>query len=153
MTGSVLPFPNIVELFDLKQKLHVYLNSYGCGKKKPYDAEMDRAFNELFHDQFVHGMDGERSLDKRQMREIVKMFMSAGTAADVVLFKPLEEELTFEVKLHITNKLGEWHTHSRGTIRDGQLIRLEAYDEEAKDTYRKWQVLSELYSKVQGMRA
>ena len=123
--------PSIASFDDMKQKIEAYLNVYD-GTVKPYQ-EMQHTFEGLFHEKFSHTMDG-RPIDKDQMRETVRIFLSIGTKADLILYNPLDD-CTFEVKLHIVNRLADLQTHSKGTIQGGQLIKLEAY-EDAQATYK-----------------
>ena len=89
---------------------------------------MQHTFEGLFHETFRHTMDGI-PISKDQMRDMVKIFLSIGTEADLVFYKPLDD-CTFEFKLHIVSRLADLQTHSKGTIQGGQLIKLET-DEDA----------------------
>lgn len=128
--------PLVANFDDLKQKLHAYINVYD-GKVKTF-KDMESAFESLFHEEFVHTMDG-KLINRDQMRETVKIFLSAGTYADLTLFKPLDGQ-TFEVKLLVINKHTQVNSHSKGTVKDGKIIKLESY-EDSKRVYKKWQRL------------
>mmetsp|Transcript_30531 Transcript_30531/g.52099 ORF Transcript_30531/g.52099 Transcript_30531/m.52099 type:complete len:307 (+) Transcript_30531:56-976(+) len=116
----------------MKDRFQDYLGVYD-GKVKPYQ-EMQDMFESLFHDSFIHTMDG-RPIDKDQMRELAKLFLSVGTKIDLIFFKPLDKS-TFEVKLRIINRIADVQSHSKVTIRGGQIVRFEAY-EDAKAAYEK----------------
>jgi len=130
---------NFVDFEDTMQKINAYIRVYD-GKSKSY-SEMEGAFEDLFHDEFVHTM-SERPIDKYQLRETVKTFLSAGTKAELLLFKPLDHT-TFEVRLHFANHLADTCTHSMGIIKDGKIVKLEAYGD-AIETYKKWEKIVEL---------
>lgn len=128
--------PLVTNFDDLKQKIHAYLNVYD-GKVKTF-KDMENAFESLFHEDFVHAMDG-KPINRDQMRETVKIFLSVGTYADLTLFRPLDGQ-TFEVKLLVINKHTQVSSHSKGTVKDGKIIKLESY-EDSKKIYKKWQRL------------
>mmetsp|Transcript_16794 Transcript_16794/g.35507 ORF Transcript_16794/g.35507 Transcript_16794/m.35507 type:complete len:325 (+) Transcript_16794:120-1094(+) len=114
---------NIPDLDGVIHKYQDYLSIYD-GTVKPCH-EMENDFEDLFHDDFEHSLDG-RPIDKEQMREVMKTFLSIGTSMELILYMPLDE-CTFEAKLQITNRLGKVQTHSKGTIQEGKLIKFEAY--------------------------
>lgn len=120
----------------IRDKIQAYIDVYD-GTEKAYE-EMAEPFEALFHDDFTHTMDGN-SINKHQMRDIVKTFLSTGSKVELLLFKPLDDE-TFKVKLHVVNKLADLKSHSKATVRDGKIVRLGAY-EDAKQTYSKWNKL------------
>ena len=121
------------EVISIKEKIQAYLDVYD-GTEKAYE-EMAEPFEALFHDDFIHTMDGN-PINKDQMRDTVKIFLSTGSWVELLLFKPLDDQ-TFEVKLHVVNSLTDLYSHSKGTVRGGKIIRLQAY-EDAKQTYSKW---------------
>ena len=92
---------------------------------------MENAFKDLFHDNFVHMINGSRTVNKVKMRDAVSIFLSRGTKASLILFKQLDENRV-EAKLHIVSDHGEAILHSVGTVKDGKLLKLEPY-EDAKD--------------------
>lgn len=117
----------------MKRKIQAYLTVYH-GEVKSYD-QMEEGFEGIFHEDFTHTMYG-RPIDKNQMRDAVKIFLSKGTKAELLLYKPLGDS-TFEITLRFVNPLANSLAHSKGTIKDGKIIRLRAYDD-AKPTYREW---------------
>eukprot|EP01083_Nonionella_stella_P225309 801169_1 len=137
MVSSVLP--TIVEFDNLRQKIEAYLRVYD-GKAKSY-KEMEGKFEDLFHEDFIHIM-SRRPIDKYQLRESVETFLSIGTKAELLLYKPLDDH-TFEIKFHFLNHIADSCTHSKGTIKDGKIVMLEAY-KNANSTYRHWEDIVEL---------
>eukprot|EP00581_Thalassiosira_minuscula_P005175 CAMPEP_0183735996 /NCGR_PEP_ID=MMETSP0737-20130205/48174_1 /TAXON_ID=385413 /ORGANISM="Thalassiosira miniscula, Strain CCMP1093" /LENGTH=290 /DNA_ID=CAMNT_0025969889 /DNA_START=128 /DNA_END=998 /DNA_ORIENTATION=- len=118
----------------MKRKFQSYISVYD-GTVKPY-KDVESEFEGLFHDDFVHTLDG-RPIDKKQMRDVIKILLSIGTKVDLVLYKPLDES-TFEAKLKIFNRiLNNVQTHSKGTIQEGQLVKFEAYEDASKVTFAR----------------
>lgn len=127
--------PSIANFDDMKQKLQAYLHVYD-GEVKSC-REMEDVFEGLFHEAFSYTLYGRHIIDKEPMRDISKTFLSMGTKADLILYKPLDN-CTFEVKLHFANQLVDLQTHLKGTVQDWKLIKLEAY-KDAKPTHSNWQ--------------
>lgn len=138
--------PPKADFHAMKHKIQDYLDVYD-GSAKPY-LNMAGAFERLFHKDFIHTMD-DRPINKDQMRETVKIFLAAGSQGHLLFFKPLGRH-TFEVKMHIFNEFTCFKTHSKCTIEDGKIVKLEAY-EDAKHTPHKWQSFVELASVKQNL--
>lgn len=120
---------------DIKQKIQAYLYAYG--DSEPPFHEMEDAFKNLFHDSFYYTMKGMMHMNTDQMREAVKILLSHKTTkAEIVHFSPMGS-FTFEVKLLIVNEIAVFRTHSKGTIQDGKIIRMDEY-EDAKPSYLDW---------------
>ena len=94
------------------------------GHIRPFD-KMERAFEELFHEEFVFKRTDGSKLDKEALRQILSFFLSIGTKAKVRDFVSLDGA-HFEARVHFENSIANVVSHSRGKVKDGKVIWLEA---------------------------
>lgn len=122
--GSVLEARTyLLDFCDVERKYRDHLDVYD-GKVKSYDT-MAKAFEELFHEDFVNTMGG-RPINKDALREQCKFFLSIATKGGLLYFRPLDDS-HFEIKIHFANRAADIKTHSRGTVRDGKVVRIESF--------------------------
>lgn len=120
----------LLDFCDIERRYRAHLDVYD-GTVKSY-GNMEKSFEELFHDDFVNTMGG-RPLTKDALREQCKFFLSIATKGDLLYFQPLDDS-HFEIKIHFANRAADIKTHSRGTIRDSKVVRIESFVD-AKTTY------------------
>jgi hypothetical protein len=102
------------------------------GVPKPFDEEMNKAFEALYHQDFVHNMDGE-PLNKAQWRERLNAFAESGTRIFLLKFEP-KDEFHFEAGIRVINKNIDVVGYSRGTISGSMLLKIEPH-EHSKPSY------------------
>ena len=102
------------------------------GVPKPFDEEMNKAFEALYHQDFVHNMDGE-PLNKDQWRERLNVFAETGTRILLLKFE-VKDEVHFEAGIRVINKNIDVVGYSRGTISGSTLLKIEP-DEQSKSSY------------------
>ena len=99
---------------------------------KPFDEEMNIAFEALYHQDFVHNMDGE-PLNKAQWRERLNTFAETGTRIFLLKFEP-KDEVHFEAGIRVINKNIDVVGYSRGTISGSTLLEIKPH-EDSKPSY------------------
>lgn len=102
------------------------------GVPKPFDEEMNKAFEALYHQDFVHNMDGE-PLNKAQWRERLNAFAETGTRIFLLTFEP-KDEFHFEAGIRVINKNIDVVGYSRGTISGSTLLEIKPH-EDSKPSY------------------
>ena len=105
-------------------------------KQTQNPKEIDEPFDDLYHPQFVHCMDGTKQVSKDDWKAVVQ---TRTFDIDLLEFDP-QDSSHFEAIVEFTPKSTgstPWKGHSFGTVKDGKLIRLEPFDEESKPGYRK----------------
>ena len=113
---------------------------------------MERAFEELFHDEFVFKRtDGGSKLDKEALRQFMSFFLSIGTKAKVLDFVSLDSA-HFEAKVHFENSIANVVSHSRGEVKDGKVIWLEACTD-ARPAYGQLEHAFDIARMIQNMPA
>lgn len=129
---SVKKTKNVSDFYEIEKKLRSFIKVYD-GKIKTFE-EVEELFESLFHQGFVHTMDGTH-INKDQYREAVKKFLAVGTKVDLLCFKQIDDS-QFETKTRvISNEFGAIIGHSVGTVKDGKLIKLDPFD---KSVYTKF---------------
>jgi len=99
------------------------------GVPKPFDEEMNKAFEALYHQDFIHNMDGE-PLNKAQWRERLNAFAETGTRILLLKYEPKDEH----PGIRVVNKNIDVVGYSRGTISGSTLLKIEPH-EDSKPSY------------------
>ena len=103
------------------------LFSFFDGVPKPFDGEMNQAFDALYHQDFVHSMDG-KPINNAQWKERLIAFADIGTKISLFKFEP-KDEVHFESGIRVTNKHIDIVGYSRGTISGTLLLKIEPHED------------------------
>ena len=103
------------------------LFSFFDGTPKPFDDEMNQAFDALYHQDFIHSMDG-KPLNKAQWKERLIAFAEIGTKISLLKFE-LKDDVHFEAAIRVTNKNIDVVGYSRGTISGSLLLKIEPHED------------------------
>ncbi len=96
------------------------------GVPRPFDDEMDQAFEALYHQDFTHNMDGQ-PLNIVQWKERLNAFAETGTRMFLLKFES-NDDVHFEAGIRVINKNINVVGYSRGTISGSTLLKIEPYD-------------------------
>jgi len=83
-------------------------------------------------------------------RNTCKVFLLIGTKTELLQFKPLNK-YQFEVRAHFKNSITDIKIHTWGIIKDGNIVKLEIY-ENARDVHKRLGKVHELITLIQNMR-
>lgn len=96
------------------------------GVPKAFDEEMDRAFDALYHEDFVHNMD-DQPHNKAQWKERLNEFAETGTKISLLKFEP-KDDIHFDASIRVVNSTIDVVGNSRGTVRGSSVLKIEPYD-------------------------
>mmetsp|Transcript_20488 Transcript_20488/g.29326 ORF Transcript_20488/g.29326 Transcript_20488/m.29326 type:complete len:268 (+) Transcript_20488:185-988(+) len=97
------------------------------GVPKPFDDEMNQAFEALYHQDFIHNMDG-KPLNKAQWKERLQAFAESGARILQLKFEP-KNDVHFEAGIRVINKDIDVVGYSRGTISGSKLLKIEPHED------------------------
>lgn len=96
------------------------------GVPGPFDDEMNQAFEALYHQDFIHSMDG-KPLSKAQWKERLHAFAESGTRIFLLKFEP-KDDVHFEAGIRVIDKDIDVVGYSRGTISGSKLLKIEPHE-------------------------
>lgn len=96
------------------------------GVPRPFDDEMNQAFETLYHQDFIHSMDG-KPLSKAQWKERLHAFAESGTRIFLLKFEP-NDDVHFEAGIRVIDKDIDVVGYSRGTISGSKLLKIEPHE-------------------------
>lgn len=112
----------LLNFYEVESKMRSYASAYD-GNAKEFSAEIGRAFEALYHDDFEYHM-GDKHLTRHELKQKVPVFLSEGTKAELIEFKPIGRDI-FELKSRTVNSIVNITSHSLGIIKDGKLLSIE----------------------------
>ncbi|KAL7494179.1 hypothetical protein ACHAWT_002902, partial [Skeletonema menzelii] len=126
--SSVTTISNVktaIANFQLVQKNAQALFSFFDGIPRPFDDEMEKAFDALYHQDFIHNMDG-KPLNNAQWKERLTAFAEIGTRVSLLKFEP-KDDVHFETGIRVINKNIDVVGYSRGTVSGSLLLKIEPH--------------------------
>ena len=102
------------------------------GVARDFDDEMEGAFNAVYHQDFIHHMDGQ-PLNTDGWRERLQLFAKSGTRIFLLKFEPYDD-VHFEAGIRVINKNLDVVGYSRGTIVGSKLVEIKPH-KQSKSAY------------------
>lgn len=95
------------------------------GVARDLNDEMEDAFNAVYHQDFIHHMDGH-PLNTAQWKERLHVFAKSGTKIFLLKFIPYDD-VHFEAGIRVINKNLDVVGYSRGTIVGSKLVEVKPH--------------------------
>ena len=93
------------------------------GVPRSFDNKMDQAFEALYHQEFIHNMDG-KPMNKAQWKERLTALAETGTRIILLKFEP-KDEVHYEAGIRVINENIDVVRYPRGTISGSMLLKME----------------------------
>lgn len=131
--GSDARDPNVevnLMMIDVAKKLKDFIMLFD-GKIKPFD-QIDKLFDELFHDSSAHGIDGKFH-NKEQSRRVAKWIYANKTVVNIYEFTIVGENQV-ELELNLRNSKIDVVSHSFVDVQDGKVVKTKTL-QDSRDLY------------------
>ena len=115
---------NLANFYILQQTVQKLFNLFD-GVARDFDDEMEDAFNAVYHQDFIHHMDGH-PLNTAQWKERLQFFAKSGTRIFLLKFEPYDD-VHFEAGIRVVNKNLDIVGYSCGTIVGSKLVEIKPH--------------------------
>ena len=114
----------LANFYSLQQNVQTLFTLFD-GVARDFDDEMEDAFNAVYHQDFIHHMDGQ-PLNTAEWKARLQLFAKSGTRIFLLKFEPYDD-VHFEAGIRVINKNLDVVGYSRGTIVGSKLLDIKPH--------------------------
>ena len=116
---------NLANFYILQQNVQTLFTLFDGEVSRDFDDEMENAFNAVYHQDFIHHMDGQ-PLNTAQWKERLQLFAKSGTRIFLLKFEPYDD-VHFEAGIRVVNKNLDIVGYSQAKIVGSKLVEIKPH--------------------------